>query len=143
MRYFFWVLIKKKLLKYNSTNNTSDIEVRYKNAFENLYLNICKTLVEKTNKRKNEIDDRKHLFENQQKHALFFIDKYFDIIDKILEICENTDSMNNEVIELIQMINQTITGDVTATYSSKEFNQICNEGNKLISSERLKSLFKR
>ena len=134
---------EKKLLKFDDADENQDKELRYKCAFINLYRESLKIMSEKTKDRKNQIEDRGRTHSKLIESQIFFMDKYFDILNKILLICENNVSDIPEVIQLVNQIGETVTDDMELALSSEKYTQIQNKLEELHTPERIKSYFKR
>lgn len=134
---------EKKLLKFDDADENQDKELRYKCAFINLYRETLKIMSEKTKDRKNQIEDRRTTHSKLIESQIFFMDKYFDILNKILLICENNVSDIPEVIQLVNQIGETVTDDMELALSSEKYTQIQNKLEELHTPERIKSYFKR
>lgn len=134
---------EKKLLKFDDADENQDKELRYKCAFINLYLESLKIMSEKTKDRKNQIEDRGRTHSKLIESQIFFMDKYFDILNKILLICENNVSDIPEVIQLVNQIGEAVTDDMELALSSEKYTQIQNKLEELHTPERIKSYFKR
>lgn len=134
---------KKKLLKFDDADENQAKELRYKCAFINLYRESLKIMSEKTKDRKTQIEDRGRTHSKLIESQIFFMDKYFDILNKILLICENNVSNIPEVIQLVNQIGETVTDDMELALSSEKYTQIQNKLEELHMPERIKSYFKR
>ena len=98
---------------------------------------------EKIKERVKQIDDRTKTHVNLIESQIFFINKYFDILNKIMLICENNVSEIPEVIQLINQLSKTVTDDMELAFSTDEFIQMQNELKELHAPERIKAYFKR
>jgi hypothetical protein len=134
---------EKKLLKFDDADDNQDKELRYKCAFRNLYFESLKIISEKIEDRKNQIENRRKTHVKLIESQVFFIDNYFDILNKIMLICENNVSEIPEVIQLINQLSKTVTDDMELAFSSEKFTQIQNELKELHTPERIKAYFKR
>lgn len=134
---------EKNLLKFNDTDENQDKELRYKSAFINLYRENLKIMSEKVKDRKNQIADRSETHVKLIESQGFFIDKYVNILDKILLICENNVSNIPEVIQLVNRIGEIVTDDMELVLSSEKYTQIKNKLEELHTPERIKTYFKR
>jgi hypothetical protein len=134
---------EKKLLKFDDADENQDKELRYKCAFVNLYRESLKIMSEKTKGRKNQIEDRGRTHEILIESRLFYSDKYFNILNKILLFCENSISEIPEVIQLTNQLCKMVTDDMEMALSSENFTKIDNELKELHTPERIKSYFKR
>ena len=134
---------EKKLLKFDDADENKDKALRYKCAFINLYRESLKIMSEKTKDRKNQIQDRSKTHSKLIESQVFYIDKYFGILDKILLFCENNVSETSEVIQLTNQLCKIVTDDMEMALSSEKFTQIENELKELHTPERIKAYFKR
>ncbi len=134
---------ENKLLSFDDADDNQDKEFRYKCAFRNLYYKSLKIISAKIKDRKNQINERGETHEKLIESQVFFIDKYFDILNKILLICENNVSEIPEVIQLINKLGKTVTDDMELALSSEKFTQVRNRLNELHTPERIKTYFKR
>jgi len=134
---------EKKLLKFDDGDKIIDKEYRYQNAFRNLNIECLKILSDKIDDRKNQIEDRRNSHVNLIEGQIFFINKYFDMLKKLMMICEKNISEIPEVTKLINQLNKTVTDDMESLHTSDEFIQIQDEFKKMHMPERLKAYFKR
>jgi len=134
---------EKKLLKFDDEDKIIDKEYRYQNAFRNLNIECLKVLSDKIEDRKNQIEDRRKTFVNLAESQIFLINKYFDILKKVMVICENYVSEMPEVINLINQIEKTLSDDMESLQTSEEYAQIQSEFKELHTPEKIEALFKR
>lgn len=134
---------EKKLLRFDDADVIIDKEFQYQNAFRGLNLECLKIMSEKIKERVKQIDDRTKTHVNLIESQIFFINKYFDILNKIMLICENNVSEIPEVIQLINQLSKTVTDDMELAFSTDEFIQMQNELKELHAPERIKAYFKR
>lgn len=134
---------KKRLLKFDNLESNSDKEFQYQNAYRNLHLESMKIILEKIKDHKTEIDERHKTLTKLLEGNIFLLDKYFDLADKVIKLCEENVSANPEVIKLTTLIAQEVAKDTELAFSSEEYSQIQNELKKLCSPEKIKKYFKR
>ena len=134
---------EKKLLKFDDQEKIIDKEFRYEHAFRNLNIECLKILSDKIEDRENQIEDRRKELVNLAEGQIFFVKKYFDILKKVMVICENNVSEMPEVINLINQIEKTLSEDMESLETSEEYAQIQSEFKKLHTPEKIKALFKR
>jgi len=134
---------EKKLLKFDDEDKIIDKEYRYQNAFRNLNIECLKILSDKIEDRKNQIEDRRKTHVKLIEGQIFFINKYFDLLEKVAVICEKNISEIPELIKLINQLFNTIKDDMESLCTSDEYIQIEDELKELHTPERIKSLFKR
>ncbi len=134
---------RNKLLKFDNADKILDKEYRYQNAFRNLNIECLRILSEKIDDRKNQIEDRRKTHVKLIESHIFFIDKYFDILKKVMMICEENASEIPEVSKLINQLFKTATDDMESLHASDEFIQIQDELKELHTPERIKAYFKR
>lgn len=134
---------KNKLLKFDNKNSKQDIELRYKSSFRNLYIESLKIISEKLENKIKQIEDRGKMHKNLLDGQIFLVDKYFDILIKILLICEDNVSEIPEVLQLINQLSKTVTNDIDLVFSSEKFLQIQNDLKDLHTPEKIKAYFKK
>lgn len=134
---------EKKLLKFNNADKNLDKEYRYQCAFRNLNIECLKILSDKIEDRKNQIEDRRKTHVKLIESQIFFINKYFDMLKKVMMICEENASEIPEVSKLINQLFKTATDDVESLHASDEFIQIQDELKELHTPEKIKAYFKR
>jgi len=133
----------KKLLKFGNANELGNREYQYKIAFGNLKIECLKIVVAKVEDRMKQIDNRAKIHVNFAESQIFLIDKYFNIIKKILEIFENNTSDVPEVIRLFDQVEKAIINDVNSLQTSEEYLMMQSEFKELYSPEKINALFKR
>jgi len=133
----------KKLLKFGNANELENREYQYKIAFGNLKIECLKIVVAKVEDRMKQIDNRAKIHVNFAESQIFLIDKYFNIIKKILEIFENNASDVPEVIRLFDQVEKAIINDVNSLQTSEEYLMMQSEFKELYSPEKINALFKR
>lgn len=131
---------QKKLLNFDDLKDHKDKESQYKHAYRNLYSESLRICLEKIQDRRNQIEDRGNTHAKLIESQVFYLDKYFDIINKVVTVCENNISSNSEVVHLTNLINQTITNDMELTFASEEYNQLSNAHQELHLPEKNKEL---
>ena len=134
---------ERKLLKFDNADENQDMEFRYKCAFRNLFRECINIIFEKFEDRENQIEDRFKTLAKPIESNIFFIEKYFDILNKIMVFCEKNLSETPEIFQLLKQIYKIVTDDFELTFSSEKFTQIQNELNELHTPERIKALFKK
>lgn len=134
---------KKKLLKFDDSDNKHDIEFRYQSAFRNLNIKSIKIISEKIEDKINKIKDNRKIHENLLDGQIFFINQYFDILIKILRFCENNFSEIPEVIQLINQLNKIITDDMNSAFTSEKFIQIKKEFKESSTTESIEAYLKK
>ena len=133
----------KKLLKLGNTNELEDLEYQYKSAFGNLKIECLKIVTDKIEDRMKQIDDRAKILKGFPESQIFLIDKYFNIIKKIIEIFENNTSNIPEIIRLFDQVEKAITDDVNSFQTSEEYLKMQSEFMELYSPEKISAMFKR
>lgn len=133
----------KKLLKFDDADKILDKEYRYQNAFRNLNVECLKILIDKLEDRKNQIEDRRKTHVKSLESQIFIIDKYFDVLENIMVICENNYSEIPEVIQLINQLKKSVTDDMELLSKSEEYIQIQNETKELYTPEKIAAFFRR
>lgn len=133
----------KKLLKFDDLDNKHDREFRFQSAFRNLNIKNLKIISDKIEDRINHIKDNGKIRENLLDGQIFFVNQYFDILIKILMLCENNFSRNTEVIHLINQLNKTITDDMNLAFTSEKFIQIHKEFKDSSTTEKIKAYLKK
>ena len=134
---------EKRLLRFGEEDKMSDREYQYKNSFDNLKIECLNILKAKFEDRKNQIEDHRKLYANLNEAQIFFINKYFDILTKILVICENNASEKPDVINLLNYIVKTISDDAELIQTSKEYIKLRCEFKELQTPEKIKALLKK
>ena len=134
---------ENKLLRFDDTDNEQDTEVRYKSAFRNLYLESLKIVSKKLKDRRKQIEDRRQAHENLIGSQIYIMDKYFETLDTILQICEDNVSEIPEVMQLINKLSKKLSDDMELTFSSEKFSQLQIKLNELHTPERIKAYLKR
>jgi len=132
----------KKLLKFGNANELENREYQYKIAFGNLKIECLKIVVAKVEDRMKQIDNRAKIHVNFAESQIFLIDKYFNIIKKILEIFENNASDVPEVIRLFDQVEKAIINDVNSLQTSEEYLMMQSEFKELYSPEKINALFR-
>jgi len=133
---------EKKLLKFDDAENIHDKEFRYKNAFRSLNIKCLNIISKKIEDRKNQIEDRRKAIVKPVEAHIFFINKYFDLLEKIAGICEQNISETPELTNLINQIFMALNDDMESLRMSNEYSEIENELEELRRPEKIKSLFK-
>ena len=133
----------KKLLKFGNANDFENQEYQFKIAFGNLKIECLNTVVVKIDDRMKQIEDRAKIHKNFAESQIFLIDKYFNIIQNILEIFENNISDIPEVIRLFDQVEKAITNDVNSLQTSEEYLMMQSEFQELYSPEKINAIFKR
>jgi len=134
---------RKKLLKFGNANELENQEYQFKIAFGNLKIECLKIVASKVEDRRKQIDDCAKIHVKFAESQIFLIDKYFDIIKKILEIFENTASDIPEVIKLFDQVEKVITNDLNSLQKSEKYLMMQSEFKELYSPEKINALFKR
>jgi hypothetical protein len=134
---------EKKLLKFFNEDKISDREYQYNSSFDNLKIECMEILVAKMEDRRNQLEDRRKTLVKPTEAQIFFINKYLDIINKVVIICEKNISEIPEVTKLINQLFNTLTDDMESINTSKEYSQIEGELKELRAPEIFKSLLKR
>jgi hypothetical protein len=134
---------EKELLKSSNEDKINDIEYQYKSSFNNLKIECMKILVAKIDDRMNQIEDRRKIHVNLAESQIFFINKYFDILKRIMVICENNVSEMPEVINLINQIQKIVSDDMELLETSEEYAKMQREFKELHTLEKIKALFNR
>ena len=132
-----------KLLKFADKDKIEDKEYRYQNAFRSLNIECLKILSKKIEDRKNQIEDRRNTHVKLIESQIFFINKYFDMLNKVMMMCEKHVSGIPEVTKLINQLNKTVSEDIESLDTSEEFIRIQDELKKMHTPERIKAYFKR
>jgi len=133
----------KKLLKYDDEYDISDKEFKYQNAFRNLNIECIKMINTKLDERMNEIEDRRSVHVELIESQIFFINRYFDVLKKVMLVCERNALRIPEASKLINQLNAIITEDMESLNNTKEYIKIQNKLKELHTPERIKSYFKR
>ena len=102
---------EKKLLKFDDAEDLKDKEFSYKNAFRTLNIKCLNIICNKVEDRRNQIEERRKTIVKPVEAQIFFVDKYFDLIEKIMVKCEQSISETPEFIKLINQIAKTVNDD--------------------------------
>ena len=98
---------------------------------------------DKISDRKNEIENRRKTRAKLIESQIFFVDKYFDMLQKVMMICEKNVSEIPEVTKVINQLSKAVTDDMESLDTSDEFIQIQSELKESHTPERIKAYFKR
>ncbi len=132
-----------KLLKFDDSKGHIKDEASYKYAFRNLYSESIHICLEKIQGRKKEIDDRTNMVKKLIDMQIFFLDKYFNIMDKIAEVCENNITSSSEVTNMVDIILKIISEDMESSFKSEEYSKLDDDLKAMYSPENIKKYFKR
>ena len=91
----------------------------------------------------NQVEDRRKIHNKLIESQMFFIDRYCDVIVKLMMVCEHNISEIPEVIQLINQLTKTLSDDQEFLYTSDEFIQIQGELKRLHTPEMLKTYFEK
>ena len=110
---------EQRLLKFRNEDKITDIEYQYNSSFRNLNIKCLEIVADKLKDRKNLLEDRRKYLVNLIEGQIFFIEQYFDILMKLVDVCNNNVSEIPEVSSLINQIVKTITDDMESIQTSE------------------------
>jgi hypothetical protein len=132
---------EKRLLQFANEDNIGDQEYQYQGSFRNLNIECLEILRAKFDDRMRQIENRRKILVRLTESPIVFINRYFDILKKVMLICEEHFSEIPEVTKLINQINKTVSDDIESLLTSDEFAQIQTELKELNTPEKIKALF--
>lgn len=134
---------EKKLSKYDDETSIADKEFKYQNAFRNLNIECLRMIATKLDERMSQIEERRKVHVELIESQIFFINRYFDILKKVILVCERNALRITEASKLINQLDATITEDMESLNNSEEYIMVQNRLIELHTPERIKSFFKR
>lgn len=96
--------LKNKFKSYLKEGEDLNNEESCRNACSNLFLKNIKTIRRKVTSHKNKMNERNELFQLNNQQTINYIDIFFDLIDDIYSILENSDLDNEEIRQLSEAI---------------------------------------
>lgn len=130
-----------RLLKLDEGTTDNELEVRYKNGFFQLYGKTIKIALAKVRQRKEMIEEKRKLMTDRIGDTVFYIDFFFDLIDKLLEICEPTFLESKDVVNFKIKMFKTIEQELENIHKTEGFQQIQSQLKNDITTEKLKLYF--
>lgn len=133
---------EKSLLKFDDVNFDGDLESRYNNAYRNLHKRTIEVALDKIRKRKKIIDEKARMITIRLKEYVYVTDGFFNIIDKVMEICEPNHSDFIGIFELKMKICKFMKNEIDKLFSTDEYNHLKIQPNSLQSPDKIRKYFK-
>jgi hypothetical protein len=132
----------KKLLYFSDIDENINIENRYHRGFTKLYGKSLKLFVDKIDERKQVIEERHKMLVSPIELQIFFINKYFNTLKKIIEVFEVHNSYSPEMIKLFDQLNETIMNEVNMVMESEAYIELLKTTKCLYVDDKIKEYFK-
>lgn len=113
---------KNRLLNYTDKKSDDKNEQNLKNAFQNLFYEILKILLEKTKLKKSNVAENKEYFDRLNNKVILLYDKYFELADLIFEFIEPNYEESKEISDYKISFFNTIKKSIEQNINSIDFN---------------------
>jgi len=133
---------EKSLLKFDDVNFNGDLESRYYNAYRNLYKRTIEVALDKIQKRKKIIEEKVRMLNIQSEQFVYVSDGFFNIIDKVFEICEPKHSDFKGTVELKMKISELLGIEIEKLFSTDEYKQLSIQLENLQSTDKISKYLK-